>query len=198
VTIVGQFSQLNMSKIDHSLFAAHESTFAEEAGPCPQCGEELHIRRGKKGPFIGCSHYPACDFSKPLHEVDNAEITVIEGSCCPECAENLVIRKGRYGMFIGCSNFPQCHYIESPKQQVTVNVACPSCARGEIQKRANKFGKNFYPCDQYPQCRYALNFPPVAQQCPSCEWPVMQEKKTAKGMILQCPQRKCMFKQPLE
>ncbi|MFQ3236205.1 MAG: putative DNA topoisomerase, partial [Paraglaciecola sp.] len=64
-----------MSKIDHSLFATQESTYAEDAGPCQQCGAKLKIRRGKNGPFIGCSDYPACDFSKPLHEVDNAEIT---------------------------------------------------------------------------------------------------------------------------
>jgi putative DNA topoisomerase len=187
-----------MSKIDHSLFTAQESTFEDESGPCPECGAKLHIRRGKKGPFIGCSDYPTCDFSKPLHDVDNTEITVIEGSSCPQCAANLVIRKGRYGMFIGCSNFPQCHYIESAKPQTVVPIACPSCVKGQLLKRANKFGKNFYPCDQYPVCRYALNSPPVDQVCPACQWPVMQEKKTANGIFWQCPQRKCMHKQPAE
>lgn len=187
-----------MSKINHSLFTVHSSSFAQDAGPCPQCGAKLHIRRGKTGPFVGCSDYPSCDFSKPLFEGENSEITVIEGSSCPECAANLVIRKGRYGMFIGCSNFPQCHYIESAKQPSEVAMTCPVCVKGKLVKRANKFGKNFYPCDQYPACRYALNYPPVDQICPICNWPVMQEKKTANGVIWQCPQRQCLHKQEVE
>lgn len=34
--------------------------------PCPQCGAELVIRSGKHGPFLGCSHYPECDYIRPL------------------------------------------------------------------------------------------------------------------------------------
>ncbi len=34
--------------------------------PCPQCGAELVIRSGKHGPFLGCSHYPDCDYIRPL------------------------------------------------------------------------------------------------------------------------------------
>jgi DNA topoisomerase-1 len=31
---------------------------------CPQCGKDLVSRRGKYGPFVGCSGYPACKYVK--------------------------------------------------------------------------------------------------------------------------------------
>jgi len=184
----------SVSKIDHSLFTANEHALEQAFGLCPKCDAQLQLRRGKAGAFVGCSQYPQCDFSKPLHATETAEIKVIEGSHCPQCASQLVIKKGRYGLFIGCSNFPECHHIESTKQQDDVKVDCPACESGQLLKRANKFGKNFYPCNSYPKCKYALNMPPIAHPCPQCEWPLMQEKTSANGIIWQCPQRQCMHK----
>ena len=33
---------------------------------CPKCGNQLVIRKGKNGNFIGCSNYPNCRFTKNL------------------------------------------------------------------------------------------------------------------------------------
>ena len=40
-------------------------TQTRHAELCPKCGAELHLRKGKKGLFLGCSTYPACDYLKP-------------------------------------------------------------------------------------------------------------------------------------
>ncbi len=183
-----------MSKIDHSLFSAHEHALQEAFGQCPDCGEKLTLKHGKSGAFIGCSTYPKCDFTKPLHETESAEIKQIEGSHCPECNAILAIKKGRFGLFIGCSNFPQCHHIEPVKQQDDTHLNCPVCNSGHLVKRANKFGKNFYACNGFPKCKYAVNFPPVSHACDACGWPIMLEKKSASGKVLQCPQRMCNHK----
>lgn len=183
-----------MSKIDHSLFSTHEHGAEEAFGPCPQCQAKLTIRRGKSGPFIGCSQYPECHFSKPLHEYENADIKVIEGSSCPLCTHQLVIKKGRFGLFIGCSDFPTCHYIQSNKPAEDTHVNCPQCKKGHLSKRSNKFGKTFYSCSEYPKCKYVLNYPPIASQCPECGWAVMIKKKTAQGEVLQCAQKLCGYK----
>jgi putative DNA topoisomerase len=129
-----------MSKIDHSLFSttASEQTF----GPCPKCNAKLNVRRGKSGAFIGCSHYPECDFSKPLHEHETSKIKTIEGSICPSCQSTLIIKKGRFGLFIGCSDFPECDYIESNSNSEDTQLTCPMCKKGHITKRSNKFGKS--------------------------------------------------------
>lgn len=34
---------------------------------CPFCGGELVLRKGKYGPFYGCSTYPKCKFTRPIN-----------------------------------------------------------------------------------------------------------------------------------
>jgi predicted RNA-binding Zn-ribbon protein involved in translation (DUF1610 family) len=36
------------------------------ANKCPQCGDDLIIRNGKFGKFLGCTSYPKCKFSRPI------------------------------------------------------------------------------------------------------------------------------------
>lgn len=33
---------------------------------CPKCGAELVRRKGKYGPFLGCSTYPECDYTEKI------------------------------------------------------------------------------------------------------------------------------------
>ena len=180
-----------MSKIDHSLFSAHEHALEEAFGVCPKCSSKLCLRHGKSGAFVGCSTYPACDFTKPLHETESSEIKVIDGSECPECGHTLSIKKGRYGLFIGCTHFPECHHIEPIKKEDDTKLDCPSCHQGHLVKRTNKYGKNFFACNNYPKCKYLLNHPPVQHTCPECDWPIMIKKSHHGEDVLQCPQRNC-------
>ncbi len=179
-----------MSKIDKSLFQTHTQASSE----CPECGGQLVIKSSKKGPFLGCSHYPECDYSKPLGSQADTQIIKELDTQCPECDAALAVKNGRFGMFIGCTAFPECDYLASlhePKDQL---CACPKCQQGQLVKRSNKYGKTFYSCDGYPRCKYTLNHKPVATECPACHWPIMTEKKTASGVVLQCPQKSCMHK----
>ncbi len=41
-----------------------ERTIAEYK--CPQCSDDLIIRNGKFGKFLGCTSYPRCKFSRPI------------------------------------------------------------------------------------------------------------------------------------
>jgi DNA topoisomerase-1 len=44
---------------------ARKKTQAKPTGEkCPRCGKDLVSRRGKYGPFVGCSGYPACKYIK--------------------------------------------------------------------------------------------------------------------------------------
>ena len=105
--------------------------------PCPQCGAELVIRSGKHGPFLGCSHYPECDYIRPLKSsADGHIVKVLEGKLCPACGAELVLRQGRFGMFIGCSDYPTCEHtelIDKPDETaIVINFKplageCPEC-----------------------------------------------------------------------
>ncbi|AWL10540.1 uncharacterized protein HMF8227_00027 [Saliniradius amylolyticus] len=186
-----------MSKIDHSLFNADEHALHHAYGECPECAANLQIRSGRSGLFLGCSRYPDCHFSKPLHEQQHYQLKVIEGSACPECGSELAVKKGRYGLFIGCTHFPECHHIEKlddSEPQEDSPVDCPSCAKGKLHQKTNRYGKHFYACDQYPECRYILNHSPVERACPECGWPIMVERQLNGEQVWQCPQKQCQAK----
>src|SRR4051812_9806162 len=105
-----------------SLFPEHKESRplpGDEAPPqagegevCPQCGEGTLVgKRGKFGPFVGCSRYPDCTYIKKEGPPapDPLPFTV-------ECPKNhdghLVARRARRtgNVFWGCSNYPRCDY----------------------------------------------------------------------------------------
>ncbi len=180
------------SKIDPALFGAHEHALDNQA--CPQCGEGvLTLKHGKRGSFLGCNRYPECDYIHSLNHNDGHIVKQL-GVACPECERELVLRQGRYGMFIGCGGYPECHHIESleePKQQTTEHVTCPECGTGELIARRSRNGKTFYACNDYPKCKFAVNFPPHAGECEECHYPLLIEKK--QGLV--CANRGCQHKQ---
>lgn len=187
-----------MSNSDRPLFTLHEHALEKAYEVCPDCGSELTIKHGKSGSFLGCSNYPSCQYTRPVVEHERIEDNVLAGTECPLCGNNLAVKKGRYGMFIGCTNYPACHHIEETHHQDDVNIACPQCQKnklkGELFEKTNRFGKTFYSCNNYPKCKYVLNYPPVAQDCPECNWPVLVKRHMANGEVLVCPEKKCTYK----
>ena len=166
---------------------------------CPQCGEPLQIKLGKRGRFIGCSAYPDCDYTRNLGEdKDSAEPEIVEGRKCPECGSDLIIRSGRYGKFIGCSSYPDCKHIEPLEKPEDTGVTCPECAKGTMLKRKSRSGKIFYSCSKYPDCKYAVWNQPLKEACPQCGWPMLTLKTTKKrGTEKVCPQCK-KYSEPVE
>ena len=79
---------------------------------CPKCGEGTLVgKRGRFGPFVGCSRYPDCDYIKkdgpPPPDPLPFEVT------CPKNKDgHLVPRRARRtgNVFWGCSNYPRCDF----------------------------------------------------------------------------------------
>ena len=182
-----------MKKQQPELFTQHEHALEKEYELCPKCGCELQIKNSKHGPFLGCSNYPTCDYSRPLVHQESMDEQRMQGSVCPECGNELAIKKGRYGIFIGCSNYPECHHIEHQSSQQD-QVTCPQCNKGHLAQRVSRYGKSFYACDSYPKCKYVVNYQPLNQSCPECDWGILIEKKSSAGTKIQCPQKKCGYK----
>ena len=85
---------------------------------CPKCGAAdggtLVAKRGRFGPFVGCSRYPECDYIKkdgpPPPDPLPFEVT------CLKCGQgHLVPRRARRtgSVFWGCSRYPKCDYTTS-------------------------------------------------------------------------------------
>lgn len=180
-----------MAKIDPKLFSAHKHALETLDEDCPECGAPLVYQPRKGGSFIRCSRYPDCLYSRSGHQDAGRVVKSLPGTSCPECGRELVLRSGRYGMFVGCSGFPECGHIESLSPNEEAGVSCPSCHHGQIVRRQSRYGKTFYACNDYPKCKFAVNYPPVAGTCQFCGFPLLIKRKMAAGEKLFCADKKC-------
>lgn len=115
------------------------------------------------------------------------------GESCPECqVGELVYRLGRYGRFKGCNRYPECTYIEKKETAAAApgedtGLQCPQCKAGNMVKRTSRRGIVFYSCSTYPTCTYSCWDPPIAETCPSCQWPQLTLKTTKRyGEVKKC------------
>ncbi|MBR2604049.1 MAG: type I DNA topoisomerase [Bacilli bacterium] len=94
---------------------------------CPECGNNLVIRKGKFGEFVSCAGYPECKYIKK-----EAKAPAIEVCDCIKCGHKIVERKTKKGTtFYGCSNFPKCKeaYWDKP-----IGRNCPECNSMLVEK----------------------------------------------------------------
>jgi len=168
---------------------------AEEAEPeaCELCGKPMQLKRGRFGPFLGCTGYPECRNIRKIGKSGVAAPAPVPlDEKCPVDGAHLVKRFGRYGEFISCSNYPKCKYIK----QETVGVSCsrPGC-KGEIVVKKSKRGKAFYGCSEYPNCNVVYWDKPVLETCPQCNTPFLLEKTTKKqGTFRYCADEACGYR----
>ena len=105
-----------------SLFPEHKESRplpGDEAPPqagegevCPQCGEGTLVgKRGRFGPFVGCSRYPDCTYIRKDGPAP-PEPLAFEVVCPKNHDGHLVPRRARRtgNVFWGCSNYPKCDY----------------------------------------------------------------------------------------
>ncbi len=85
---------------------------------CPESGHELVIRESRYGPFIACSGFPKCRYTRP--------IVVSTGVECPQCGQGeLVEKKSKKGkVFYSCNRYPECDFSVWDKP---VPLPCPNC-----------------------------------------------------------------------
>jgi DNA topoisomerase I len=74
---------------------------------CPACGNgRLGLKLGRYGSFIGCSNYPACQYTRRLavESGDESGETLKEGmrelGHHPETGEAITVRRGPYGLYV--------------------------------------------------------------------------------------------------
>ena len=168
---------------------------------CPKCGKKLSKRLGRNGYFIGCTGYPDCDYTRNVDDEPGStgEPEIVEGRKCPKCGSDLVVKRGRYGKFIGCSSYPDCNHMEPLEPPKDTGVQCPECRKGNMLKRKSRYGKVFYSCEHYPDCKYAVWNYPLAETCPECGHPTLTIKTTKRrGTEKVCPQKDCRFAEPYD
>jgi DNA topoisomerase-1 len=174
--------------------ASEAGASGEDAEPeaCELCGKPMQMKRGRFGPFLGCTGYPECRNIRKIGKSGVAAPAPVPlDEKCPVDGAHLVKRFGRYGEFISCSNYPKCKYIK----QETTGVSCPrpEC-KGELVVKKSKRGKAFYGCSEYPNCNTVYWDKPVLETCPQCKAPFLLEKTTKKaGTFRYCANEECGY-----
>jgi DNA topoisomerase I len=128
--------------------------------PCPKCGKELLLRRGRLGEFLGCSGYPKCRFTQNFTRGPEGEIIPQSPEDeaaypCPRqgCGGHLLKRRSRRGIFYGCSNYPKCDFTLN---QPPVDQPCPQCQFPWLMKKGKKILCPRDECD-YQEAAAAVN-----------------------------------------
>ncbi len=168
---------------------------------CPDCGKPLVVKLGKRGKFIACSGYQeGCKFTRNFDretgEMVEPEEPVISEELCGKCSSPMLIKDGRFGKYLACSGYPACKNIQPLVKPTATGVVCPECNEGELIEKKSRYGKMFYSCNRYPDCKFALWDLPVKQPCPTCGFPLLVKKVYKReGEFLKCPKEGCDYKE---
>ena len=137
----------------------------EDAGPCPECSKPLLKRWSKRGPFLGCSGYPDCKFTRPLDEngQPKPEAKATEHKC-EKCGGRMMLRANKRGEpFLGCEKFPKCRSTlpcdaeGNPQKPEPTGETCEKCGAEMVVRRSRR--GPFLGCSAYPKCRNAKPLP---------------------------------------
>lgn len=114
----------------------------EFKGTCEKCEAPMIVKRGRFGPFLACTRYPDCKFTKAIPV----------GVPCPKCKADLVQRRSKRGKFFyGCSKYPACDYASWNKP---IPQECPQCHHPFlVEKYSKKAGGVYIACPQ-KECGY--------------------------------------------
>ena len=175
----------------------HEDV-AKEICPVDPTHGAMVLKKGRFGPFLACPNYPECKATKRLVRGAEGKLQVealkpIDENC-PECGKPLMWRRGRFGPFIACSDYPNCKYIKK-KEAREIGLLCPECGQGQVVERKGRWGRSFYGCKRYPECKFTAYHLPIAEPCPDCGRPYLLAKETKKeGKVIYCGNEACHYK----
>jgi len=163
--------------------------------PCSACGGEMVIRFGRAGRFLACRNYPACRNTADFRETPDGKVEILPpeeaGVSCDKCGKPMIVRNWKGARYIACSGYPDCRN----SKPYPLGVACPECREGEVVERSSRFGKIFYSCSRFPECRFASWGKPVEATCPLCGYPAMAERMRKDGSTrLSCLRKGCKGK----
>src|SRR3569833_3335875 len=81
---------------------------------CPKCGKPLIMQASKRGLFIGCSGYPECDYTRPLHAA-TAEGDNILGQD-PASGLDVKLLSDRFGPYVQIGEMPEDKKAPKPRR----------------------------------------------------------------------------------
>jgi DNA topoisomerase-1 len=155
----------NFTRAEDGRIVPIENLTEETDRTCEKCGRPMVVKRGKFGPFLGCSGYPECKNIVNVRKDESGALTTAEQEisdvACEKCGRPMAVKRGKFGPFLGCTGYPECQNIMKikkgrdgtvkPQAQETTDKICDKCGRPMAVKRG-RFGQ-FLGCTGYPECK---------------------------------------------
>ena len=127
-------------------------------GPCPECGDDLVIRRSRQGSyFVGCDAYPDCENTLPLPSTGKP--ILLDDVCGDHGLHDVKMLAGRKTFVHGC---PLCAAEAADEAPDLIVGSCPECGEtdgGELAIKRLRSGGRLVGCTRYPDCDYSLPMP---------------------------------------
>lgn len=139
----------------------HHHLFPDDNDKCPQCGGKLGIKLSRYGAFVGCSHYPTCNYTMRLGGADAPNATDEKDREKPapvsvDLGDGITFKIGRYGPYVtdGTKNASAKKYTANT---ITLDVARDLLLGGPKKAEPIELGENpatgkmiyFYPTGRY-------------------------------------------------
>ncbi len=155
---------------------------------CEKCGQgELLERISRHGFFLGCSHYPDCDYTRDLSDLPGDDADAANTThYCDNCGKEMVIKRGRFGTFLACTGYPDCKTTRrlvtgtktARQPDVPLDETCPTCG-AQLLRRHGRYGE-FIGCKNYPKCKYTRPIT-LGIKCPKCGEGEFVRRGSSKG-----------------
>ncbi|WEL18009.1 DNA topoisomerase I [Halorhabdus sp. SVX81] len=168
------FEELRESREEIGEFLQESLKADRTLGPCPECGQDLLVRRSRQGSyFVGCDGFPECRFTLPLPS--SGEPQVMDETCEDHDLREVKMLAGRDTFVHGC---PRCKAEAADESEDEVIGDCPECGDGtgpegqrneggeaaegeggELAIKHLRSGSRLVGCTRYPDCDYSLPLP---------------------------------------
>ena len=102
----------------------------------------------------------------------------------------MLIMRGPYGKYLQCVN-EECKNRKKIVQTTGVKCQEKGCD-GEYLVRKSRFGKLFYGCSNYPDCKSVLWNEPIDEKCPTCG-AILVKKVQKKMPKIACSNKDCKY-----
>lgn len=96
---------------------------------CPNCGNDMLLRKGPHGNFFACRNYPECKTAIPYRRDS--------GIVCPDCGKRVMVKQTKSRKtYYACEDYPKCGFSS---WDIPTERRCPQCGAPALKKKNREF-----------------------------------------------------------